>query len=175
MSKSEEHDLFQGIQNAKGLLNALSEIVDEDDAETLRDMIEGETELHEAIETCFNSMQTDLELVTGIKARIDDLSARKTRFEQAAGRKRALIEQAFVIGQLEKMPLAEATLSLRKVPPGLDIEDESVIPAKYWKAQDPRLDRAELLKAVKEAAKEGESIPGVKLGEAGVSLTVRKK
>ena len=48
---------------------------------------------------------------------------------------------------------------------------EALIPAKFWKPQDPKLDRA----AVAEALKAGETVPGASLSNGGLSLSIRVK
>jgi hypothetical protein len=51
----------------------------------------------------------------------------------------------------------------------LELIEEADIPAEFWKAGDPKLDR----KALAEALKEGRSVPGVALSNQAPSLTVR--
>lgn len=140
------------------------------DEETVRDTIEGETDLHGAIAGALG-MLTDTEvMVEGLDAKIGELQARQKRYEDRKGFLRAAIEQAMVIGNLKKLELPEATLSLGNRAPGLVITDESLVPSSFWKQPDPVLDKA----ALKAALKEKQEVPGVTLGNGSVSLTVRR-
>ena len=61
--------------------------------------------------------------------------------------------------EMRKMELPQATISLRAVPPKAEITDEALVPSKFWKAQDPKLDK----KAVLDALKGKEDVPGASL------------
>lgn len=140
------------------------------DEETVRDSIEGETDLHGAISGAVD-MLTDTEvMVEGLDAKIGELQARQKRYEDRRDFLRAAIEQAMVIGNLKKLELPEATLSLGNRAPGLVITDESLVPASFWKQPDPVLDKA----AIKAALKEKQQVPGVTLGNGTISLTIRR-
>lgn len=147
---------------------------DADDAELFRDMVEGETSFFEIIDAIYELIQQDNELITGIKKRIDDLSARKTRIEDRIAMRRAKIEAAIMVYG-DKIERPEATFSIRQNPPSVVVTDEAAIPAKYWKPGDPKLDRALLsadLKALKDQP-DAEPIPGATLNNAPQSLTIR--
>jgi len=59
----------------------------------------------------------------------------------------------------------------KPTPPKTIIADEALIPARFWKPSDPKLDRA----AVSAALKAGEIVPGATLGNGGFTLSVRVK
>jgi hypothetical protein len=164
-----EQTISKEIAAARALHEALALVVG-DDIEALRDTIEGETNLHEAIKDVIGSIREDEILVAGLTTIITDLEQRKGRLSERIARKRAAIEQAMQIGELKKLELPDCTLSLKSVPPGLEITDEAKIPSKFWKPQDPKLDR----NAVKTALKEGEEVPGATLGNGGISLQIRR-
>lgn len=156
---------------AQGLRAALAQIIDvEEDVETVRDTIEGETNLHEAIAGVIDSIDEDAIFTSGIKAKMDELIARKARIENRMKRKKAAIEAAMQAGEIQKLEIATCTLSLRKVAPALEIIDESQIPNGYWVLKDPVIDR----KAITTALRGGEEVLGATLGNGGISLSVRR-
>lgn len=160
--------LANEVAAAKALRDSLRAITDDD--ETVRDTIEGETNLHEAIAGVMGWLRNDEILITGIDRMQETLSARKERLKNRIGYYRAAIEQAMTIGELSTLELPDATLSVRRVAPKLEIVKESDIPAAYWKPQDPALDR----KALADALKAGEAVPGAMLGNGGITLSVRR-
>ena len=64
-----------------------------------------------------------------------------------------------------------ATLSVRAGTAKVEITDEKIIPAIYWNRPAPILDK----RAVSDALKAGEAIPGAVLSNAAPSLSVRFK
>lgn len=68
----------------------------------------------------------------------------------------------------EKFKTALNSYSIANNPPSLDITDESLIPKQYYIEQQPKLDKKELLKVVKD----GLEIKGVELKQSR-SLRVR--
>lgn len=154
---------------AEALRDTLSKMPDMDE-ETTRDTIEGETDLHGAIAGVV-TMLTDAEVMAaGLKAKAKEFDARLKRYEDRIDFLRSAIEQAMVIGVLTKMELPEATLSLGRRAADVVITDEARVPAKFWKPSEPTLDR----KALKEALKNKEDVPGATLGNGSVSLTIRR-
>jgi hypothetical protein len=109
--------------------------------------------------------------VAGIESLAGSLSERKRRLEDRIGWRRAAIERAMAIGELPTLTLPDATLSLKTVPQGLTIVDEAKVPAKFWKAQDPVLDK----KALKDALKAGDVVDGAQLTNGGQTLAIRRK
>jgi hypothetical protein len=69
---------------------------------------------------------------------------------------------------LSKVPLPEATLSLRPGPPKVVIGAENEIPAEYFRHEiKPNIS------AIKDALKAGKTVPGASLSNGAPSLTVR--
>lgn len=168
MADTDTRRLARETAAANALRQALVAITDDPDA--LRDTIEGETSLHGAIASVMGTIQEDETHVLGLAAMIEKLRGRKERIEARVDRKRTAIEQAMSIGELRKLELPDATLFLREVPPQVQITDESKVPAQFWKAADPKLDKA----ALKAALKEGQQITGATLGNGGVALSIRR-
>lgn len=167
--KDSQRDLAKEMAVVAALKEALALITD--DKETIRDTIEGETSLHDTIAAVMDDIREDEILVAGIDTMTKTLVDRKQRIEDRIGWRRAAIERAMLIGELSSLQLPDATISLRQCPRKLEIVDEAKVPAKFWKAQDPVLDKA----ALKEALTAGEDIAGATLNNGGVSLTIRRK
>jgi len=152
-------------------LRASVAAVDADDATLLLDTIEGETRFFDVVDALLRRMVANQVNVTGLLAAEADMATRRERFEQSIATDRALIEQAMTIAELDKIERPVATLSLAARPPKVMIETEADIPAEFWKASDPTLDR----KALAAALKAGRTIPGAVLSNAAPSLQARFK
>lgn len=143
----------------RALLESLREMGEGDDEALLFDSIEGQTQLFEIIDGVLARM-TDAEvMIEGIEAITKNLSGRKARYEQRIKRDRALIEQAMTIADLAKIERPAATLSLADRPPSLTVTEESEIPADYWRAGEPTLDRKALAAALKDREKALAALP----------------
>lgn len=73
------------------------------------------------------------------------------------------ISWLFHMAGLPRLVTPEFTASLRPVPPGLVVTDESLIPDTYWVPQPPKLSRQEVLAALKA----GTSVSGAALSNGG--------
>lgn len=159
---------------AKRLLQNLSEQGSDDDAELVADMIEGETNLVEAIDRAIAEIDECEIMIVGLKAKEAIFEARRKSVENRAERIRALIEQALVATDQQSMKLPSATLSLTKRAANVVLLNEADIPSRFWIEQDrpaPKLDK----KALAEALRAKEIIPGAALDNGTVSLSVRRK
>src|SRR4051812_4164108 len=83
-----------------------------DDGQAIADTIDGETDLREAIRRVLWSVTEDQTLVAGLKETIETLEARKSRFDARIERLRTAIEKGMLAGELPKLELPEATLSI---------------------------------------------------------------
>ncbi len=150
----------------KGLLQQVT-----DDQDTLADCIEGATSLHEAIHRVVKDIMEYKILSDGIANAIGTLQDRAKRIEHRMARRRNAIQLAMEAGELQKKEYPEATISLRRVPPGLEVTDEAAIPQKYWEEQKPTLNKSLL----KEDLKANIEISGAHLNNGGVTLSVSRK
>lgn len=164
-------DAIQEIDSAKIIRQQVLELLDgDDDVDTLRDTMEGETDLIGVIEALVASITDDNAMITAIDDQRQRLDTRKHRIKTRVETKRALIYQAMSLGEIRKHEAPTATIS-RKITPGkLMIDDESRVPADWWKPQDPKLDRAGIAKAIKDGA----SVPGCHLTEATETIQIRE-
>lgn len=167
-----ERDLAKESAAANALRQGLALMTD--DADAIRDTIEGETDLHEAIASVMEAITEDQIAIEGLTSMIGTMQERKERLSNRIDRRRTLIEQAMLIGGLQMLPLPDATLSIKTTPRQVEVFDESAVPAEYWKAKDPALDKAALRKALTDAAESGETIPGAMLGDPGITLQIRR-
>lgn len=155
---------------AEALRETLAKMPGIDD-ETVRDTIEGETGLHEAIADVVATL-TDAETMSaGLAVMIEKFEARKARYEARTDFLRSAIEQAMVIGELRKLELPDCTLSLSQRPRQVVIIDEAKLPARFWKQPEPVIDKRALAEALKSTA---ENVPGAVLSNGAVSLTIRR-
>ncbi len=163
--------------------------IDDIDLETLAIIVEGETDLNEAIMALVEIVQHyEQTLIMGLKNRIDALTARKNRMQKSAENYRALILQTMERTGQDKIVGDTCTLSARDVRRGLVVEDEELVPSKYWVSQDPKLDKKALLADVVQREQEidafdpeapgdtpPEPIPGARLDNGGRTLSIRIK
>lgn len=165
---SQTYELSREIEAAKVLREQIADLaaVDED---FIRDTIEGETNLHEIIAKLAASEAEDAALLDGIDALIKRLDERKARTKARIETRRALIASGMEIGLIEKLETPAGTISVKNVPPSVHIIEEADIPTRFWKPQAPKLDKKELLAALK--AKE--TIPGAQLTNGSRTIQIR--
>jgi hypothetical protein len=173
MSDDIDYKLRRETEAAKQLVTMLKTSGDADDENLVADSIEGETDLMEAIEATLDEIDLEEAMVRGLEDKMEDFDERKQRIKKRIERQRAAIEQAMVICDREKIMLPTATLSLRKVPRAVIIDNEADIPSDYFVIPkvEPRLDR----KALKEALTDGATIDGAHLDNGSVTLQVYRK
>lgn len=163
-------DPLKEAQAAAALIASLRQMGEGDDEALLVDTIEGETSLLEILDELLTQIATDQGLADGARKAAADVITRAERFEKRAEAARALIEQALMVAEVEKLERPAATLSLVRRAPKVEIAEESEIPAEFWKVGDPKLDR----KALLDALKGGRDVPGACLSNSAPSLTIRK-
>ncbi len=154
----------QQIENLKIAYPALLE---DDDAWHLT--LESETNVNELITSIVRRIEDTRALSSGTSERLEELAARKLRFEH---RIKALRELAFKImsaAELAKLELPECTLSLRAGQPQLIGEaDPQELPDSFV-----RISRIVDRTAIKDALKTGQTVPGFALSNSQPSLTIR--
>ena len=155
---------------ARSLLANIRDVIG-DDEEMAATAVEGETSLLEVISNAVDRTEELKAHREAIETRIKDLQTRRDRFEEQEGRIKAAVHVAMSMAELRKIELPQATLSVRAVPPKAEITDEALLPSKFWKPQDPKLDK----KAVLDALKSKEFVPGAALSNGSETLSVRVK
>ena len=141
------------------------------DEETLLDTLEGMTDLNGMVAAVARSRLDDLSLLGALRRRMADMQERAGRLEQRADKKKDVVAAVMERAGLKKLTEPDFTLSLRSTNPPLVVTDEGEIPEDFWKPQPAKLDRQGLLTALKA----GREVPGVTLGNGGVTISVRTK
>lgn len=147
----------------------LIEAIRSDDETLNSDMIEGETGFFEAVEVALHEIGECEIQAAGLADYIKRLGDRLSRVNSRSEKLRGLIDQAFQIAEVKAHKFPSATITQKAVPPQLVVEDEALIPSKFYAPQPPRLDK----KALKDAAKAG-SIPGARMSNGGTTIQIRR-
>lgn len=141
-----------------------------DDEDLRADTIDGATDLDELLTRLIGVVQDARVHAAGIKDLIGDYHARVDRLSRRAEAARCLILKLLLAADLPKRELPAGTVSTRSVPPTLVIDDEAAIPAVYQREKTVTvLDK----NAVKEALARGVDVPGARLTNGDVGLTIR--
>ena len=151
------------------LAHQLRESYAEIDEETLKDTLEGISDLTEAVSAVIRSSLDDEAYIAGLKGRLEDLQARLSRLKERYEKKRALARWAMVEADLEKVVCEDLSVSLRKGGEKLEVIDEGRVPEAFFVPQPAKLDR----KVLTDALKRGEVINGALLVMAEPTITVR--
>jgi hypothetical protein len=163
----------QGLKAEVQIYNCLRQkVIDQYldlDAETIRDTLEGITNLHEMIAAVIRSALVDEALHTGLRLRVDDMRERLSRLELRASKKRQLALEAMTEVGLTKLEQPDFTASAREGSPALVVIVEETIPEAYWLPQPPKLDRQAILGELKR----GLEIPGARMSNPQPVLSVR--
>ncbi len=156
-------------KNAIAAKSLIEEIASDDEALN-HDVVEGETNLFEAVEVALSEIEECEIIAAGCDHQIGKLRQRKERAEKRAGRLRGLIDQAFQMAEVKSHTFPTATITTKKTPPKLIVTDEAAIPSKFFKPQPPKLDKSALLSAIRS----GEQVPGATKSNGGTTIQIRK-
>jgi len=141
------------------------------DAETLADTLEGLSDLNEIIAAALRSALDDEAMVEALKDRIEAMRTRLDRLRDRARAKREACAQAMHDTGLRKVMAEDLTVSLRPGSARLQINDENLIPAHFWRTPEPVLDR----RGLGEAIKGGTVVSGAHMVEGQPTISVRVK
>lgn len=163
-----DRKLHLETEAAKRLKEKLIATYGEDD-DLLRDMIEGETSLHEAIGHAALELAAVEGEKEGIEIAIAKLKARLTRYCERATGIRDAIQTAMEVAELTSVKTPAATLSMRASPPRVEITDQAALPPIFLTQPPPVVDK----KSLSTSLKAGEVIPGAVLSNQPPALSVR--
>lgn len=142
-----------------------------EDDESWQMSLESETDLPALLTAIVRKIEDAKALAVGTKDRLDELEKRKARFEERVDAMRQLAFKMMQAAEVNKIELAEATLSLRNGAQQLVGEaDPAALPDTLCKVSRT-IDRTK----VKEALKAGQEVPGFTLSNAAPSLSIRVK
>lgn len=145
------------------------------------DMVESVVDTMEALEGEFNDKAIALVTVTknmdsdidGVKAEIARLTARKKAMENRKTHMLSYLLTNMEATGITKISCPIFSISYNAPKPMLAVDDEDAVPVDYIDISTVRkLDKKTLLSALK-ALPEGESIPGVHIGQSKASITIR--
>ena len=144
-------------------------IAEQEDEQILKDTL---ASINDAIEDKADGYVAVIKTLEGDNKAIDEeikrLRHRKTSNQNGVKRLKESLQEVMEQTGKEKFKTALNSYSISNNPPSLDITDESLIPKQYYIEQQPKLDKKELLKVVKD----GLEIKGVELKQSR-SLRVR--
>lgn len=144
-------------------------IAEQEDEQILKDTL---ASINDAIEDKADGYVAVIKTLEGDNKAIDEeikrLRQRKTSNQNGVKRLKESLQEVMEQTGKEKFKTALNSYSIANNPPSLDITDESLIPKQYYIDQQPKLDKKELLKVVKD----GLEIKGVELKQSR-SLRVR--
>ena len=132
--------------------------------------LEGETDLYELVSQLLAENEDDEGFIEQIKAQIAVRRDRISRLEQRVETRRNAIISLMDCAQITKLPLPEATVSVRTLGPRAKVIDEDALPEHFCK-----LIRKPDMATINEAVECGQSVPGVVMSNGSASLTVRRK
>jgi hypothetical protein len=133
-------------------------------------MLEGETELNEIVSALLAENEDDEGTIEALKAQIEARKERKARLEARIDARKRAIMGLLDVARLTKLPLPEATLSVRTLGPRPKVFDEEAVPDDLCRfIRKPDMD------AITAAFERGQPIPGVTVTNGGASLSVRRK
>ena len=162
------YDLASETAKARLLLTDMRDLLG-DDAELMATTVEGETELTEVASKALGRILELNGMMDGIASMMASLKDRGERLERQRDNLRTLLGVAMETGCIKRLETPLATASLRAVPPKAEIIDEAAIPARFWKPQEPKLDK----RAVLDALKSKEPVPGASLSNGGMTVSIK--
>lgn len=156
-----------------GMYLTLQEMMEDEsvDQSVILDTMEGLTgEIEEKAESYGKIIRGLEEDVNGIKEETVRLEQKKKSLERNIGFLKRSLEKSMIAMDKKKIKTPLFIFSVQKNAPSLEIINENDIPAEFWVAQEPKLDKKSLLVAVKESPKKFEGIATTKQSE---SLRIR--
>ncbi len=140
-----------------------------DDEDLRADAIEGETDAHKVLDRIVAAIHGADAEDSGLGGRLKTLDARRQRARNRKTALRRTAQEIMDAAGMKKLVLTEATLSMKAVPPGVVITDETLLPDDCLRFPAPEPNKT----AIKERLDRGEEVPGACFGNGGQSLAIR--
>jgi hypothetical protein len=164
-------DLSAEAAAARELVDALRAIGQYDD-DYLGDTLEGETEFLPAVSMALARIDDLAALKAGCDARVEQLRARSLRLKEAQDRARNALTAALLNSRWPlPLRLPEATVSVSRGVPRVQVVDEAQLPADCFRERVERQPDKSLI-AARLAA--GVDVPGATTTNAAPALTIRR-
>jgi len=146
------------------------DIWDEGDERLLADMLEAETSLYEFFASLVHGMRTTKAFIVGMTTLMDELKARRDRYERREEALRGLALKLMQHANVRKIELPQATLSIRTGSQKVIITDETALPPDCVRVRtEPDKVR------IRELLLRGEPVAGAELSNREEMLAVRVK
>lgn len=142
-----------------------------DDQELIADTIEGETNLHESLESVVALRYELVALKAAAKLREQAIKDRRADIDKRIASIDRAILAAMDAAGVSVLEGPEGQISRRRVPIGMQIVSLEKLPAKFWVTPEP--DPVPDKRAIKDALKSGEEVPGAELTNGGETLSFR--
>lgn len=156
------------LRQIEELLCLYPELIED---EVLRgDVLEGETDLHGLLSLIVDTRQEAKAYAELLAIQIDDRNERRQRFLRRMEAMNVLAKALMGTVGTEKVSLPEATISITKGRESVTIVDPDALPQGYFGVV-----RQPDKKAIGDALKRGEAIPGATLTKGEAGLTVRTR
>jgi hypothetical protein len=134
--------------------------------------LEGESDLNEIVSALLAENEDDEGMIEAIKGQITVRRERIGRLENRIDARKRAITSLMDCARITKLPLPEATVSLRTLAPRPKVVDAAMLPAAFTIEETIRKPDND---AIEEAMNHGADIPGVVMTNGGSSLSVRRK
>lgn len=141
-----------------------------DDAETIRDTLDGEVDLQGIVRALVLTIAEEEAAVAANTALSNQYLARRSNIDARIETLRGLVGEAMELAEWKSLKLDIATISLRPGTRKVQVTDETQIPAAFWRTPEPVIDKKELL----DALKDGQQIHGATLSNGGMIVTIRR-
>ena len=168
-----EHTAVRKLEKESRKFERLLELMsDQDklDEELIIGTMEGETDLEEAIYIVSDEIAEREAQASVCQKRIEGLGVRARRHQKAADTLKTIILNVMDKAGIKTLKGADATITVKATPQTVVIEDEALLPSKFFKKQAPKLDK----RALKAALGEGEVVEGAALSNGGIALQIRR-
>jgi hypothetical protein len=140
-----------------------------EDETLIHDTFEGQTDIYECMDWLLGKIAHEDAFAEAVETQINKLEIRKSSASNRKAKWRELLQQAMEATGEKTVKRPSATITLAPKPQGIEILDESIIPAEFFIVETIRkLDK----KKLKEAATAG-NVAGVALDNGGLSLRIR--
>lgn len=156
--------LFQVAAEYRSMADRLSDL--DLDEQTIIDTLESESgELTTKAQNVAFVVRNLEASADAIKEAESQMAARRKAIEKRADRIREYLKAGMQIAGISKIESPYFTISLRRNPPTVDVFDASQVPEQYMRTPPPpppAVDR----KAISDALKAGEDVPGCRLTQS---------
>jgi hypothetical protein len=165
-------DIRLAQRDIERVLDDLNVFLEGDDEQLKLDMFEGETDLFSIASRLLEANENDEGIIEALEQQIGARKVRKDRAELRIERRKSAISSLMDCAHITKLPLPEATVSLRTLKPRPKVVDVDALPAGFFTEQTLRKPDHDV---IADAFERGEEIPGVIVTNGGSSLSVRRK